>query len=80
MSALTGIADTILAVTPSDSTDLPGGAPTGGLLVGTAGNASIIDASGETKTIPLFAGFNPVGPRRIRSTGTTASNIWALYL
>ncbi len=53
------------------------------LLVGTAGNARIIDASGvdtgNTNLVPLQAGYNPIGVQRIFATGLTAANIWALY-
>jgi len=50
-----------------------------GLLVGTAGTATIVDADGNTCTdIPLQAGYNPIQVRKITSLGT-ASNIWALW-
>lgn len=80
MSALNGMAELFVAVTPNDSADLPNGAPTAGLLIGTAGNVSMIDRSGAVVTIALPAGHNPVSPRRIRATGTTATSIVALYL
>lgn len=49
------------------------------LLVGTAGTATIIDASGQTCTsVPLQAGYNPISVQRVLDTGT-ASDIWALY-
>ncbi len=49
------------------------------LLVGTAGTATIIDASGQTCTsIPLQQGYNPISVQRVLNTGT-ASDIWALY-
>lgn len=69
-------------VTASDTVDLPNGVCRG-LLVGTAGAARIMDAegtdTGATNLIPLQAGYNPVGAKRVFSTGLTASNIWALY-
>lgn len=65
----------------SDTVDLPGGTARG-LLVGTAGAATILDASGSTTSrllVPLQAGFNPIAVKRVFSTNLTADNIWALY-
>lgn len=67
------------AVTASDSADLPDG-ECKALLVGTAGAATLIMASGETRTaVPLQQGYNPLRVRRVFSTGLGASNIWAVY-
>lgn len=53
------------------------------ILIGTAGDARIIDAdgndSGATDLVPLPAGILPVGFKRIYSTGLTAARIWAIY-
>lgn len=50
-----------------------------GLLVGTAGTANLMDASGVTRsTVPLQQGYNPLACRQVR-TGGTATDIWALY-
>lgn len=71
----------IRAVTKSDTTDLAqiNGEWPRALLVGTAGTASIIDASGQTCTnVPLQKGYNPISVRRVLNSGT-ASDIWALY-
>ena len=69
-------------VTANDSTDLPFGICRG-LLVGTGGAARIIDAdgndSGGSNLVPLQTGYNPLGVKRIYSTGLVASNIWAIY-
>jgi hypothetical protein len=68
-------------VIPSDTVDLPDGACRA-LLVGTPGNARIIDAGGTdtgVDLVPLQVGWNPGGVRRIYATGLTASNIWAIY-
>jgi len=66
-------------VTASDSTDLTDGVCRA-LLVGTAGAATLIDADGNTRTdVPLQQGYNPIRVQRVKSTGLTASNIWALY-
>ena len=66
-------------VTPSNTTDLPGGF-CHGLLVGTAGVATLTEPDGTVRTgVPLQAGFNPIQARRVRATGTAAANIFALY-
>lgn len=66
-------------VTADDATDLPNGICRG-LLVGTAGAATLIDANGDTRTaVPLQAGYNPLIVKRVKATGLTAANIWALY-
>ena len=66
----------------SDTDDLPGGV-TKALYVGIAGNVSLImaeDPDAAPVTIPMLAGVViPFAVRRIRSTGTTASSIIALY-
>ncbi|CDN87331.1 hypothetical protein BN948_01751 [Hydrogenophaga intermedia] len=57
---------------------LPGG-PCRGLLVGGAGTANLMDASGEIRAnVPLQQGFNPLQAQQVR-TGGTATDIWALY-
>lgn len=75
---LTAPAARIEPITPDDGEDLPGGVCRA-LLVGTAGSADLIDASGTLRTgVPLQQGFNPIGAQRIL-TGGTAANLWALY-
>jgi hypothetical protein len=66
-------------VTPSDTVDLPSGCR--GLWVGTAGTLSIVDAEGSTVslTIPEAGRLLPLGPVRVNSTGTSATEIVALY-
>lgn len=72
-------ASKIVAVTAHDTNELSGGACRA-LLVGTAGAATVVDAEGNTATlIPLQAGYNPIRVKVVKSTGLTASNIWALY-
>ena len=74
---LTAPAAKIVPMTANDSTDLPEGTCRA-LLVGTAGAADIIDASGTARSaVPLQQGFNPIGIQRIKSTNLTAANIWA---
>ncbi len=82
------MADDLVPVTKSDTNDIWGNTyaatgvsaskPCNGLLVGTAGTATVITAKGNTRTsIPLQAGFNPVRVKQILNTGT-ASDIWAI--
>ena len=80
---------TIALVTASDTVDIvmnDAAATTRvarGLLVGTAGDARIIDAegynTGATNLVPLQKGYNPMSVRRVYSTGLTAANIWAIF-
>jgi hypothetical protein len=75
---LSAPASKVVPVTLDDDNDLPDGVCRA-VLVGTAGTAHIIDASGAERTdVPLQQGINPIGIRRIK-TGGTAANIWALY-
>jgi hypothetical protein len=71
----------IVAVAPSDATDIKtDGSPCRGLLVGQSGNATVIDAKGNTvANVPLQQGYNPIRVRRVKSTGLVAANIFALY-
>jgi len=72
-------ASRIAPVTPSDDTDLPDGVCRA-LLVGAAGAATVIDATGaERAAVPLQAGYNPLRVARVMATGLAASDIWALY-
>lgn len=66
-----------VAVTPSDSTVLVN---TRGLYVGTSGNLVVEMADGQTVTftsVPI--GIFPIQVTKVLSTGTTASNIVAVY-
>lgn len=67
------------SVTPNDSTDLAH--PTRGIYVGGTGNLSVILRGGDTVTFQnLVAGIiHPIQASRIRSTGTTATGIIAVY-
>jgi hypothetical protein len=70
-------ATSIRAVTKADAA-LPDG-PCRALLVGTAGDANLMDASNTILTgVPLQAGYNPISVQQVR-TGGSAANIWALY-
>lgn len=62
------------AITPNDSVDIP--LRPRALWIGVAGNLSCIDSNGVTTTFSnLPVGWHPIGPVRIRATGTTASGI-----
>lgn len=76
----TAPAESCVAVTANDSTDLSGGL-TRALYIGGGGAVSIDDAAGNTV---LFSGLNagtvlPIRVKRVRATNTTATNIVALY-
>ena len=72
-------ADNAAAVTPDDNTDL--GFVSRGLYIGGSGDISIITNGGQTIT---FVGVPtgvilPVRATRVRATGTTATNIVAMW-
>lgn len=65
------------AVTPSDTTDLT---TPGTLYIGVSGDVSVIhmDETNDSNTVlykNVPVGFFPVGVRRVRVTGTTATNM-----
>lgn len=76
-----------VAVTKSDTVDItpPSGParPTRGVLVGGAGNLTVIMADGSTVMLTIAAtacGFIlPVAITRVMSTGTTATLVVAFY-
>jgi hypothetical protein len=67
------------AVTPSDGTDLTN--VTRALFIGGAGNLVVIDQSGNTTTFTgVLAGtILQLRVTRVKATGTTATNIVALW-
>jgi len=71
---------TVRAVTPNDSTDFAMGACRA-LYIGTAGDVSIVDLSGETVVFvgALAGSILPIQTARVNTTGTTASDIVALF-
>lgn len=70
------VAANAVAVTPSNSTVLSFLA----LYIGTTGDVAIVSANGQTVTFSSVAvGFFPVAGTKVLSTGTTASNIVALF-
>ena len=74
------IATDATSITPSDSTDLAGGA-TKGLYIGGAGNVKVDMADGTTITFTaLSAGIiHPISAKRVYVTDTTATLILAVY-
>lgn len=68
------------AVTPIDATPLVGGACRA-FYIGGDGDLSIITQSGNTVTfVGLVAGtILPVGGTHVKATGTTATNIVAIW-
>ena len=76
-SAATAPAGYGVAVTPSDSTVFY---TTRALYVGTGGNLSVEDINGIVAYANVPAGYIlPVQVKAVRATGTTATNIVALY-
>lgn len=75
--SLSGPATDIVPVTPDDANDLPDVAVA--LYVEQGGTISVVSVRGEARTVAVtdFA-ILPVGVRRVRATGTTASGIHAL--
>lgn len=67
------------SVTPSDSTDLE--RKSKGIWVGGDGDLSVIMHNGEQVTFTGVVGGSllPLAVTRVRSTGTTATGIVALY-
>lgn len=66
------------AVTPNDSTDLT--YTSRALFIGAAGTVSVITAGGQTVSFTCPAGaILPLCINRVRSTGTTATGIVAIW-
>jgi len=68
------------AITPNDSTDLPLGICRA-IYVGVGGDISIDDLSGETVVFKnaISGSVIPVQTARVNATGTTATDLIALY-
>lgn len=64
-------------VVPSDSVNLP--APTRGLHIGSGGNISVEMANGTVLIPNVQVGIQPIQVLRVNATGTTATNIVALW-
>lgn len=78
-SDILGPARNAAAVIPSDTDDLPNASKR--LWVGTGGAVSLITVGGDTATYTAVPSgtYLQVRAARVRSTGTTASNIVAEY-
>ena len=74
-----GPADFGVAVTPSDSANLTDGDAVA-MYVGTAGTLRILCVNGRELTFAaVSSGVLPIKVRRVYSTGTSATNLVALY-
>lgn len=72
------IARMVRALDPSGGDVSTGGCDA--LYVGTAGNLSFIDAMGSTVTaMPVPQGMLPVAAQQILNSGTTATDLYALF-
>lgn len=72
-----GPAQGAVVVTPSDSTVLSH--VTRALWVGTVGNVTVVMSGGQTVTFTNVQGLLPVSVSKVMLTGTTASNITAMW-
>jgi hypothetical protein len=79
MAVQTYIATRARAVTPNDSADLP--RPNSTLYIGGDGNVKVTTEEGDAVTfVGVVAGSTlPVVCKRVWSTGTTATNIVAIW-
>lgn len=78
-STLSGPATDLAPVTPDDAADLPAVALA--LYVETGGTLVIDTVGGGTRSVAVADySFLPVGVRRVRATGTTATGIHAVGL
>ena len=77
--SLLGPIENGFSVTPADGSDMA--QVSRALWVGGAGNLSVVTRGGDTITLVGVAAGTllPIRATRVRSTGTTATNIHALY-
>ncbi len=83
MSIKTAPGEIAVAVTPSDTVDLPKGRSRG-LYVGVTGNVAVHMSDDESSTSVTFTGLvagvvHPLSVKRVLSTATTATGIVAIY-
>lgn len=64
-------------ITPNDSTDLS--SVTRALWIGTEGDVAVVMHSGDEVTFAGVLGLLPVAVSRVKSTGTTATDIVGLF-
>lgn len=79
-----GPARSFAAVTPSNSTNFPGG-PAAALFVGVGGDVVVVGVDNNGDVVETFKNVAsgtilPVRCLRVNSTSTTATDIKALYL
>lgn len=69
-----------VTITPNDTTSLTGGA-TKGLYLGASGNVAVTMADGSNVTFTALASgvVHPISVTKVKATGTTATNIIAVY-
>ena len=80
MGRATEVARKFLAVTPSDTNNLAKGAADG-FYVGTGGTLVLEGEDGDTASFVVQSGaVIPAGALRVHATGTSASDIVALYV
>lgn len=65
------------AITPHDTNELS--VRPRCLYVSVAGDISVVSKLGATMTITVVAGYHPLRPVKVKSTGTTATGIYGLY-
>jgi hypothetical protein len=69
-------------ITPSDTVDLTKQA-IGIIVTGVAGSIAVVKPNGVSETIPssmiTVGAILPLPVKRVKATGTTATNIWAVY-
>ncbi len=83
MALKTSPGEVFVAVTASDSTNLPSGSCRG-IYVGVAGDVALYGADDAVGTSVVFKNLvagvvHPLAARRVLSTGTTATDIVAVY-
>lgn len=79
-ATLTGPADDVVPITPSDSADLTEAIRAIRLsMSGTAGTVRVTTRAGNVRDLPIVAGEQwTVRITRVWATGTTASGLWGL--
>lgn len=79
MARLEDVGRNLAAVTPSDTVPLAKGAADG-FWIGTGGDISLRGEDGDNVTLTnVPAGVLPIGALYVNATGTTASDIVAIY-
>lgn len=69
--------DDFSVITPDDNNDLT--SLPKAIFVGVAGDIVVHNKAGTSVTLTVAAGYHPIRPHRVLSTGTTATGIIGLY-